>query len=440
MAATGSLRNTTLDDALAEAEQRYTAANPKSLARHEAVRAYMPGGNTRSNMYFSPFPLAIADGVGARLIDVDGHDYVDFLGDYTAGLFGHSHPGIRAAIEEALAHGIDLGGQNRWEGELARLMCARFPSLDKVRFCNSGTEANLYAVSATRAVTGRSHVMVFAGGYHGGVFAFGGPSALRAPFPFVIAQYNDVDGTADLIARHAGELAAVVVEPMMGSGGAISAGREFLAMLRRETERHGIVLVFDEVMTSRLAPGGLQERLGIIPDMTTFGKYLGGGLTFGAFGGRDAIMRRFDPSMPDAFVHSGTYNNNAPTMAAGVAALSTIYTAEAATALNARGDRLRSRVNEVFHRHGVAMQMLGQGSINCIHVHGHKVERPADVANDPRLQALLHLEMLERGIYLARRGFSALCLPLDDSDVDRFVDAVDEFCAVYRPLLGQIEG
>ena len=428
-------RNTTLEDALRDAEQRFTAANPKSLARHRSAHAHLPGGNTRTNMYFSPFPLTIKRGEGARLYDLDGHAYVDFLGEYTAGIFGHSDGRIRAAIIEALDGGVNLGGPNRWEAELGRLMCGRFPSLDKVRFCNSGTEANLYAISTARAATGRTHVLVFDGAYHGGVLSFVKPNAMTAPFPFILAQYNDLEGTAELIARHRDELAAVLIEPMMGSGGGILADHEFLAMLRDKTRWHGIILIFDEVMTSRLSAGGLQEKLGIVPDMTSFGKYLGGGLSFGAFGGRDAIMRRFDPSESDSFVHSGTYNNNTLTMAAGVAALRDIYTPSAADDLNKRGDRLREAMNAIFRRHGVAMQMLGQGSLNVIHVHGRPVRRPSDVANDPKLQALFHVEMLERGIYLARRGLSALCLPIEDADVDRFVEAVDDFCAVYRPLL-----
>ena len=435
MADIAERRNATLEYALREAEQRFTAANPKSLARHRAAQAYLPGGNTRTNMYFSPFPLTIARGEGARLYDLDGHVYVDFLGEYTAGIFGHSHPRIRAAIIEAVDEGLNLGGPNRWESELGRLMCERFPSLDKVRFCNSGTEANLYAISTARAATGRTHILVFDGAYHGGVLSFVGPSPMRAPFPFILGQYNDVKGTAALIARHRHELAAILIEPLIGSGGGISADREFLTMLREETRRHGIILVFDEVMTSRLSPGGLQAKLGIVPDLTSFGKYIGGGLSFGAFGGSDAIMRRFDPSQTDSFVHSGTYNNNTLTMAAGVAALRDVYTPEAADALNARGDRLRERMNDVFRRHGVAMQMLGQGSLNVVHVHGCPVRRPADVANDPKLQALFHLEMLDRGIYLARRGLSALCLPIEDADIDRFVEATDDFCAVHRPLL-----
>jgi glutamate-1-semialdehyde 2,1-aminomutase len=428
-------RNATLDEALFDAEERYARANPRSLARHLEAAKHLPGGNTRTNMYFSPFPVAIARGEGARLHDLDGHVYTDLLGEYTAGIYGHSHPRIRAAVIEALDGGLNLGGPNRWEAELAQLMCQRFPSLEKVRFCNSGTEANLYAITAARACTGRSHIMVFDGAYHGGVLSFVSDNPMRAPFPFVIAQYNDLEGFSGLVSRHCDELAAVLIEPMVGSGGGISADRAFLALLREETQRHGIVLIFDEVMTSRLAPGGLQSKLGITPDMTSFGKYLGGGMSFGAFGGSDQIMRRFDPSTAGSFVHSGTYNNNTLTMAGGVAGLRDVYTPGACAELNARGDRLREELNAVFRRHRVAMQMLGQGSLNVIHMHGRPVRRPTDVANNPKRQALFHLEMLERGYFLSRRGLSALCLPLTDNDVDGFLEAVDDFCAIYRSLM-----
>ena len=435
MSGSSARRNATLDEALFDAEERYARANPKSLARHLEAAKHLPGGNTRTNMYFSPFPVAITRGEGARLHDLDGHVYTDLLGEYTAGIYGHSHPRIRAAVIEALDGGLNLGGPNRWEAELAQLMCQRFPSLEKVRFCNSGTEANLYAITAARACTGRSHILVFDGAYHGGVLSFVSNNPMRAPFPFVIAQYNDLEGTAELISRHRDELSAVLIEPMIGSGGGISADRAFLALLREETQRHEIALIFDEVMTSRLAPGGLQEKHGVAPDMTTFGKYLGGGMSFGAFGGADRIMRRFDPSMTGSFVHSGTYNNNTLTMAAGVAGLRDVYTAGACAELNARGDRLREELNAVFRRHRVAMQMLGQGSLNVIHMHGRPVRRPTDVVNDPRRQALFHLEMIERGYFLSRRGLSALCLPLTDKDVDGFLEAVDDFCAIYRSLM-----
>jgi glutamate-1-semialdehyde 2,1-aminomutase len=431
-------RNMSLEDALGEAEARYVAANPKSRARHEDACRVLPGGNTRSILYYAPFPLTIARGEGARLFDLDGHEYVDLLGEYTAGLYGHSHPVIVAAVERALRSGVVLGGPNAYEARLAELMCQRFPSLDMVRFCNSGTEANLNALSAARALTGRSHILVFEGAYHGGMLSFAhGTSPMNIPFPYVFARYNDLEGTLAVIEEHARDLAAIIVEPMMGAGGCIAGGREFLEGLRAAASAHGIVLIFDEVMTSRLSPGGLQAKLGVIPDMTSFGKYLGGGMTFGAFGGTREIMSRFDPSRADAFAHSGTYNNNVLSMAAGVAGLSEVLTPEVVDDLNQRGETLKARLNAAGERHGVPVQVTGVGSILCLHLQPEPIRGPQDTVHTPAAaRSLLHLEMLERGFYVARRGFMALSLPLSDADYDAFAAAFDDFLATHAGVLG----
>jgi glutamate-1-semialdehyde 2,1-aminomutase len=430
-------RNITLEDALADAEARYVAANPRSRARHLEAARSLPGGNTRSILFYPPFPVTITRGEEARLFDLDGHAYLDFLGEYTAGLYGHSNPVIQAAIRQALADGIVLGAPNRYEAELARLMCARFPSVDLVRFCNSGTEANLNALSGARAATGRSHVMVFEGAYHGGMLSFGKSVApMNIPFPYVFGRYNDSERTFGLIERHKDELAAIVIEPMMGAGGCIAAEPEFLKGLREAATRHGILLIFDEVMTSRLSPGGLQQKLGVLPDMTTFGKYLGGGMSFGAFGGRAEIMRRFDPSRADAIPHSGTYNNNVLTMAAGVAGLSRVFTAEAADALSTTGEDLKARLNAIGARHGVPVQVTGVGSILCVHFQEEAIRQPDDTLQTPAAaRALFHLEMLARGFYLARRGFIALSLPLSAADYDAFADAFEDFLNACGPAL-----
>jgi glutamate-1-semialdehyde 2,1-aminomutase len=432
-------RNITLDEAVRDAEARYMQANPKSRARHAEACAALPGGNTRSILFYPPFPVTLARGEGARLWDLDGHGYTDFLGEYTAGLYGHSHPVIQAAVQEALASGIVLGGPNPYEAELARLICARFPSCDLVRFCNSGTEANVNALCAARAITGRSHVLVFDGAYHGGplTFAHGG-SPMNLPFPWVIGAYNDPEATLGLVERHAHELAAIIVEPMMGAAGAIAGDPEFLQGLRDAATRHGIVLIFDEVMTSRLSPGGLQAKLGITPDMTTFGKYLGGGLSFGAFGGRAKLMARFDPRHPDALPHSGTYNNNVLTMAAGVAGLSQVFTPEAALTLNGAGDALRDRLNRLARQAAVRVQVAGVGSIMCVHFHDRPLKNPADAeASDPSARALFHLDMLERGIYLARRGFISPSLALEATDYDAFAAAFEDFLDTYGAVLDE---
>src|SRR6201993_1747663 len=193
---TGLRRNRTLDDALAEARATYVARRPKSKAQQTAARAVMPGGNTRAVLYYGPFPICAAKGEGAYLTDIDGHRYLNLLGEYTAGLYGHSHPVIRAAIDAALDNGINYGAHNRMEAELAAIVCARFPAIELVRFTNSGTEANLMPLAPARHATGRSKIMVFKGGYHGGLLYFGGGGIpINAPYPFVLARYNDSDDT-----------------------------------------------------------------------------------------------------------------------------------------------------------------------------------------------------------------------------------------------------
>ena len=416
----------TVASALDAAEARYIERNPESRRLHEERALVMPGGNTRSVIHVPPFPLTIVRGEGARITDADGHTYTDFLGEYTAGLYGHSHPVILDAIRAALDDGIVLGAPNRYETELATTICARFRSIELVRFCNSGTEANLLALSLARVVTGRPAIMVFRGGYHGGVFYFvHGGSPLNAPFPFVLADYNDAEGAVAAIAEHAHELAAVVVEPMQGSGGVIPAEPSFLQALRDATRAHDVLLVFDEVMTSRLSTGGLQQVLGIEPDLTTLGKYIGGGLAFGAFGGRAELMRRFDPTQPQPLPHAGTFNNAVLTMAAGAAGLTRVYTASEVARLNALGDRLRDRLNAFAGERGIEFSATGYGSMVGLHFTRGPILRSSDSPEAAEQRALMHLDLLERGYSYARRGFVALSVPLEESDVDGFANSIE---------------
>jgi glutamate-1-semialdehyde 2,1-aminomutase len=432
-----SVRNINIEAALTEARERFVARHPKSKALYEEACAAMPGGNTRTVLFYAPFPVVMASGEGCRLRDADGHDYLDFLGEYTTAIYGHSHPRIRAAIDRALDGGINLSAHNLMEAKLARAVCDRFPSIELVRFTNSGTEANLMALALVTAATGRRKIMVFDGGYHGGVFYFsGGGSPINAPHQFVLGRYNDIAYAQELIAQHGPELAAILVEPMQGGGGCIPGDREFLAALREGATRCGAVLIFDEVMTSRLSPGGLQEALGIIPDITTLGKYIGGGMSFGAFGGRADLMSRYDPRRADAFPHAGTFNNNILTMSAGVAGMTEIFTRDAAKALTARGDALRQRLNELCAARGTPMRFTGVGSLMCVHFTDKPVRTPADAAQGRQdLKELFFFDMLERGIYLARRGMLILSLPIGQAECDRLVDAVEEFIAARAPLM-----
>lgn len=426
-----------LDTAVAEAERRYVQANPNSRSRYETACAVMPGGNTRSVLHYSPFPLTMERGDGPWLWDVDGHRYADFLGEYTAGLYGHSHPVIMEAVRGALDNGLVLGAPGRSESELARQLCGRFPSCDLVRFTNSGTEANLMAIGAARAATGRSDVMVFDGCYHGGVLYFAhGSSPVNAPFPVVIGRYNDLETTLERLRPHASELAAILVEPMMGAGGCIPGGPAFLQGLRDAATEHGIALIFDEVMTSRLSGGGLQRRLGITPDLTTFGKYLGGGLSFGAFGGGERFMAPFDPRRSDALPHAGTFNNNVLSMAAGAAGLGRVFTEEAAEDLNARGDDFRQRLQASAAQREIPVHVTGVGSIMSLHYQAAPIERAGDTrATSDSARKLTHLEMIARGYVTARRGFMSLSLALSDAELDGFVSAFDDMLDSCGQLL-----
>ena len=423
--------------ALDEAMAAFAAANPKSWAEDEAAAAAMPGGNTRTVLFHPPFPLTLARGEGAFVWDIDGHRYANFVGEFGAGLFGHSEPRLALAVSRAMASGWVLGGPNRYERLLAAELARRFPSLDKLRFTNSGTEANMMAIVTARAVTGRAKVMVFEGGYHGGVFTFAhGGSPINAPFDYVMAPFNDAEATLALIEAHAGELACAVVEPLQGAGGMIPAEAAFLRALREATQRHGIVLIFDEVITSRLSGGGLQQLLGIVPDMTTLGKYIGGGAPFGAFGGREDLMRRFDPRAADAIGHAGTFNNNPITHAAGVAAMTELYTPQLAEAFNARGDALRERLNAIALRHGLPLHVSGLGSIMQIHCCEGPLRNERDAGRaDPAKAALLFHELLARGQRPTWRNSLLLCLPMTDADLDAFAEAFDDTLAARGHLL-----
>ena len=433
----GTLANSRLETLLADARDRFVAANPASLAAHRNAASVMPGGNTRTVLFHIPFPLTMARGEGCRLWDADGHEYVDLLGEYTAGLYGHSHPVIRAAIERALDQGWNLGAHGAMEARLAAAICARFPGIDLVRFTNSGTEANLMAIGTAVAATGRCHVLVFEGGYHGGVLYFGGGGLpINAPHRWVLGRYNDAGGAEALIAHHAEDLACILVEPMLGSGGCIPADPGFLQTLREGATRTGAILVFDEVMTSRMSAGGQQARLGILPDMTTLGKYIGGGMSFGAFGGRRDIMEMYDPRRPGALPHAGTFNNNVLTMAAGVAGLTEIFTPDAANALFARGEALRARLNAAAEAYGAAMQWTGLGSLMTVHFLRGPVRSPADAAaGSQELRELFFFDMLRHGFYLARRGMVALSLQIGERECDAFCAAVGEFLDVHARLL-----
>jgi len=434
-------RNLNLETAVIEARAAYETGHPESLKYFQAAQSVMPGGNTRSVLHYGPFPFTVVKGEGARIWDADGNDYGDFLGEYTAGLYGHNNPIIEAAVAKALKNGVVLGGPNIVEAKLARLICERFHAVERLRFTNSGTESNILAISAARAFTGRSDIIVVDRAYHGGVLTFEGKSPLNVPFPIHKITFNQPDDARDTIRRLGDRLAAVLVEPMIGAGGGIPGDAEFHKALRDTSQEVGALLIFDEVMTSRHTAGGMQGYYQITPDLVSFGKYLGGGLTFGAFGGRADIIDRFDPTKPNAWGHAGTFNNNILTMSAGYAGLSEVYTPDVADGLFETGNAFRAAMQADLAKIDVPMQITGLGSMMVFHFADAPPTAPMDPGASPKeLYELLHLDMIERGHFYARRGMINLSIATTQAEMDAFRAAFIDVIEARAPLIREAIG
>ena len=412
--------------------RRFQERTPKSAALYQRAARVMPGGDTRTGTFQPPYPLFVSKGQGARIWDADGNEYRDFLNNFTSLLHGHANRTVHEALVAQAAQGTVHGSANELQVELAELLCGRVPSVERLRFCNSGTEATLFALRAAKAFTGRSKIMKMEGGYHGShdQVAVGmappydtnatlglSPGALSE---VVLGSFNDLDYTAELIRRHKHELAAVIVEPVMGSAGGIPADPAFLRGLRQVTEQCGVLLILDEIITFRLGFGGCQEHFGIRPDLTTFGKIIGGGLPVGAFGGRADIMAGYDPTGARPIVHSGTYNGNAVTMAAGLATLK-LFDRDAVTLLNKTGDDLRRRLNQTIAEAGLDATVVGFGSVMQLHFLKPPLRNARDGARgDKRLLRLTHLSLLVEGLFTAGRQMYVLSTALTTADLDEF--------------------
>ena len=414
--------------------RRFADRNPESRRHYDEARRYLPGGHTRTVLSHPPFPLTFVSGEGATLVDADGHSYIDLLGDYTAGLLGHSERRVLDAVTSALATNASVGGIHPAEAELARLMCERF-GIDRVRFTNSGTEANLMAITTAMMATGRSKLMAFLGGYHGGVLYYvSGPAKWNAPYDVVLAPYNDTAGAVKVVRENADELAAIIVEPMLGSGGCVPAEPEFLSAVFAEARAAGAVVIADQVMTSRHGRRGMLELLGLEADINTYGKYIGGGFSFGAFGGRADLLDQFDTSPESGrakpISHAGTFNNNLATMTAGCVVLGQVFDADAAERHTARGEEFRGLVADVVARHDLPVSVAGFGSMMSLHALAEPPRSIFDVAKrDEALQEMLYLGMLERGVYIAARGMMNVGLAHTDDQLSRALLALDDLLA-----------
>ncbi|HZU18190.1 MAG TPA: aspartate aminotransferase family protein [Candidatus Dormibacteraeota bacterium] len=439
---------------MTDPETVYVERNPVSRALHERARRSLAGGTTRTTTYFDPFPVYLTRGEGARIWDADGNQRLDFICNYTALILGHAHPRVTAAVREAAGRGTAFAAPNPHEVELAELLCERVPSVERVRFCNSGTEATMFAMRLARAFTGRPKLARIEGGYHGThdlaeVSAhpdpdLAGPPDTPLPVPdspgtppwaveaTVVLPYNAPDAAERILRAHADELAGVIVEPVIGRP-VIPAEPEFLERLRRVTRELGMLLIFDEVISLRLAPGGAQSALGVIPDLTTMGKIIGGGLPVAAFGGRREVMELLDPRAEAPIAQGGTYNGNPLGMAAGLAAMREL-TPEIYEDLNRRGERLADQAREVFATHGVPVQVNSAGSLFAFHFTDRPVrDYRSAAAADRRRGHELFLGLLNQGVMLAPRGMGCLCTAHGEAETERFLDALEAVVAERAP-------
>jgi glutamate-1-semialdehyde 2,1-aminomutase len=414
---------------------RYQGSSSASRALWERALESLPGGNSRTTIFHDPYPIYAARGEGCRVIDVDGVERIDFISNYTSLVLGHCHPRVVEAVQRQGGRLMSAAAANELEVEMAQRIRERLPGVELVRFANSGTEATMLAIRAARAFTGRATIAVFAGAYHGthdyavSIPADAGdpPGGLGVPpavaDSLVVAPFNDVDTTRALLAPRLDDLAAVIVEPVMGAGGVIPAEPGFLEFLRSFTDDARALLVFDEVIAFRIGYHGAQGRYGVTPDLTTLGKIIGGGLPVGAFGGRGDVMALFDPRRETHLAHGGTFNANPLSMAAGLATLDEL-TPEAYARLEALTVELKAQLERLIAGADLPVHITQVGSLFNIHFTDRPVRSHADVrASDTALLRELHLALLDHGILFTPRGMGCLSVPMTESEVHAFVDA-----------------
>ena len=426
--------------------ERYTASTPRSAELQVEAERYLPGGSSRGTAYFGPYPFFVERAEGHHVVDVDGNRYLDFMLNATTYVLGHSNDQVVEAVSEQATDGLSYSTPHESQVRLAQALCERVPSVEKVRFTNSGTEGTLNAIRAARAFTGKHKIAKIEGGYHGNheyvsVSVYSPLDALDPVEPTSVAEwpgqppsvvedvinlhYNDIESTERILRENADELSCVIIEPVLSNFGYLPAdGGVPGVRLRELTTELGLIFIFDEVQSfPALASGGAQEERGVIPDMTTFGKVIGGGMPVGAWGGRADLMDLYDPTDGPVVTHAGTFNANPMTMVAGLATLEQL-TPEVYERMNALGEMLRAKLRAVFDELDVAVQVTGVGSLFGIHFTEERIVDYRSVLRADRdMQGKLFAGLLNEGILMQTKAAGALCSLTTEAEIDALVDA-----------------
>lgn len=432
----------------------FLAPTAATARLYEQARQYIPAGTSRIHYYFQPYPIYALSGAGCYLTDVEGVERVDFLNNMTSLIHGHANPAIKQALIKQIERGTAFSEPTEPEIGLARLMIERVPSLEKIRFANSGTEAVMMAIKLARAFTGRSKLAKFEGFYHGyydyvqvsysstaanwgradepASVASSGGLAASVEGDVLVLPFNDRAAVERLLSQHGPSIAALILDPLSNRAGFPMPAEGFLSFLREITRAYGIPMIYDEVISFRVGYAGAQAKYGGDPDLTTFGKIIGGGLPVGAVGGRADIMALLDPTRGEPKVASGgTFSANPLTMAAGLAAMEQM-TPAAYECLNLLGTQLRARGNELFAAASEPAQLAGDGSLFRIMMTAEPI---IDYRSSIRGAApaerfkRLHLNLLEEGIIVSKDGLGCLSTPMGEAEVDRFVSALERALA-----------
>ena len=398
----------------------YVARTPRSAALFERATTSIPGGSTRTTTFNPPYPPYMARGEGLWTYDVDGNAYRDFLGNYTSLILGHAHPEVVAAVEEQVRLGSAFAAPTEIEVELAEEIRGRLPSVERIRFTNSGTEATMFAIRAARAFTGRPLLGKFERAYHGTHdTALAGTSGVPDAISDLVVElpWDDIDGVERALGGRSSSVAAIIIEPVQGAGGIRPADPGFLASLRELTREIGALLIFDEIIAFRVGSNGAQGRFGVRPDLTTLGKIIGGGYPVAAFGGRADVMDRFDARRPGAMSHGGTFNGNPVGVAAGLATLRHLTPARYER-LEVLGERVRGRIAAGIASSGLDARVDGIASLFQVFA------GPTLGVDGLGPTEALFLGLLRDGFHLAPRGMGAIPTVATDADVDALADAV----------------
>jgi glutamate-1-semialdehyde 2,1-aminomutase len=416
----------------------------RSAELHARSVKLLPGGVNRNIVFLEPYPVFVARAEGPYLFDEDGNRYLDCIGNYTSMAIGHSHPAVVAAVVEQAKRGTAWAAASACETELARAIVSRVPSIERIRFTSSGTEATMMAVRAARAFTGRSLVAKFEGGYHGihdvamvsmapalesagpadaplAVAPAGIPDGVRDSV--IVMPFNDAAAVREVVTQHAADLACILVEPVQGVAGLIAPEPGFLQTLRTLADETGSLLIFDEVISFRIAYGGAQELFDVRPDLTTLGKIIGGGYPVGAVGGRADVMEVFAPG--SKVILSGTFHANPVVVAAGIANLR-VFDRGAVEELNALAAGFFERLRAMARRKQVPLQLNAIGSLFNIHATARPVRNYREAQQgDKEFLKYLYLALLNEDVMLSPRGLGALSTAMTREHVEFLLIAFD---------------